>query len=312
MNTGANKETKHKNYSYIQFPICLMQGMILDYKQNISNIITYGIYKYTLVDINIDECDAVRQCLYDNYRGDLRHELKYKLNNSGFEWVGEDQDYNGFSGYTFQPDEEINELTDAIKQNERLKQLVIENYKLHLMFQSFGKVNISKDEIIQYGETIDNSLPAKSVFAMIKTDILLNYLGNEKTNYEVIQLAAFIAFNSIIGTKKYSKTNYNHIMSRAFGYGSIKEISEFENTALSDVWTKYQKRYHREKLLSDLEIDWKLKVCSTVGVRGFYISIANKISYDELMQIAIKSVRSNKVKELKDKKKGIRANHTPP
>jgi len=117
---------------------------------------------------------------------------------------------------------------------------------------------------------------------------------DNKTEFQLAQLAAFQGIKSILGKKTATKTNRSMIVARMFGYASSKQV---ENSPLIE---KYSKRYHFDKLINQLEMDWNLKVFSN-HIRGMYVSF--DLDYKALAELNENGKRKNKLNELKTKKK---------
>jgi hypothetical protein len=143
---------------------------------------------------------------------------------------------------------------------------------------------------------------------MIGKHLAFEFRDNPKTEFEQAQLLAYIAINSIIGTKKYTKTNRKHIVSRMFGYASFSKMSEKE---LSEIQNKYLTRYHFDRVILHLELNWNICTYSN-KMRGIYISMKNKFPLDELIALAEKRKQSNRITELKKMKLDILKNLNNP
>lgn len=132
-----------------------------------------------------------------------------------------------------------------------------------------------------------------SPMTSISTTIIFDYYKNEKTEFQIASLMAFAAVRSILQKKAYCKTNKGHIHARMFGYASIKDMPK----KLSEMETKYKKRWHIDKVLRELELNWGLKTFSN-HTRGLYIGF-DKVSYEQLATINEEKKIKNKVEALK-------------
>jgi hypothetical protein len=149
---------------------------------------------------------------------------------------------------------------------------------------------------IQNAKRILSDLPAKYPVVGVDRDMLFNYYRYQKTEFEIICLAAFLAIKSIIGKKPYDKTNKIMIHARMFGYTSPKELPE----ELTPLQKKYKTRWHMDKILQELQFNWNLKILWNHN-RGIYISF--DLSLDKLAEIVDKQKRKTRLQELKEEKK---------
>jgi hypothetical protein len=131
----------------------------------------------------------------------------------------------------------------------------------------------------------------------IEKDTLFEYYKNEKSEFDVICLSAFLGIKSIIGTKPYCKTNKKMIHARMFGYNSIKDLPQ--NRFLSASEKKYLIRWHMDKLLLELQLNWFLKLISH-NQRGMYVSF--DVDLNELAKAVIKNKQQTKLHKLRDVK----------
>ena len=148
-----------KDYNYLQFPLCLLRETYNDPVRGINLMICYGIIyfalkqKYTLRD-------AARQMVYDWYRDrDNLDTNTLKLINEAIdrEEFYEDEDYNGFSGDTFEPDDNIDQMLALFDKHENLKNRAIFNYHVHTACQ------ILNIDIHSLADTFDMYREAKAI-----------------------------------------------------------------------------------------------------------------------------------------------------
>jgi len=135
-------------------------------------------------------------------------------------------------------------------------------------------------------------------FTSIKKTMLMDFYNKEfYTNFELLQLASYLAIKSIIGKNTAFKTNKKMVLARAIGYS--KPCSELEG---NPIYEHYQIRYHWEKLRDALELEWNIIFCS-IHARGFYVS--TKLTYEQLAKLSHERKISTRVKKLKEYKKSI-------
>jgi hypothetical protein len=141
-----------------------------------------------------------------------------------------------------------------------------------------------------------NRIPNKYPTTGIEKDMLFDYYKNDKSDFDIICLSAFLGIKSIIGKKPYDKTNKSLIHARMFGYTTAKELP----AELTPLQEKYKLRYQMDKILTELEINWHLKILWNHN-RGFYLSF--DLSYDELAMLIEKSKQDSKIQQLKESKR---------
>ena len=289
---------------FVQFPLYLLRELFTD-KDVFNKILAYGIYRYSKkFDFNIREVG--KQCMYGYYNKHLPNELnKLMLEYIDKGELSEDLDYKGFSpnGKNFEPDDSVNEIMGLFQKDERLNLLSIEYYQLHMALSSLKIKNGSIDHIINSAKKIEASKPENDPMPMINVKMLFNFRDKPKFEFEIAQLAAFIAVKSIIGVNAFYKTNKAMIVSRMFGYASTKHLpASFMHVAVSNLFKKYSNRYHIGLVLQALQLNWNV-VSYNNNTHGLFMAIGNKISLNDLaLRVEMKS-NKNKIKTLSDKKK---------
>jgi hypothetical protein len=141
-----------------------------------------------------------------------------------------------------------------------------------------------------------NSPDDLGAFVGINNDILFDYLKNDKTEFQIAAFCAFCAVRSILGKKVFCKTNKALIHARMFGYRSAKQLPD----KMTEIQKKYLNRYHMDKLIQELELNWHLKLFGG-HCRGFYLSF--DLSHCDLAMEHNKAKKKVKVDALKEKKK---------
>ena len=169
----------------------------------------------------------------------------------------------------------------------------LKRYKDALKY--LGITQISPAAGIRNAKDVLSNIPNNYPTTGIETDILFNYYKSAKSEFEIICLAAFLAIKSIIGKKHFDKTNKAMIHARMFGYNTPKEMPQ----DLSEAQKKYKIRYHMDKLLEELQLNWHLKVTWNHN-RGFYVSF--DLTLEQLAALMIKGNRQTKLKQLKEEK----------
>jgi hypothetical protein len=293
-------ETKER---YLQFPLFLIREMLVNKEDTINKILMYGIYKYsTKFSYSVE--DASKNLMYYYYRkkreltGFLSKEIERFINS---DLLVLDEDYNGFQGTEFEPVFELEQLETIFETETEFLNRVIEFYQMQLSYNSLG-ISGNIEQSLKIGKEIEKQIQAGEPQPMISKSLLFDFRDKEKSEFDLIQLVAYIAIKSILGKKQYAKTNKNHIVSRMFGYPSIKHLPDKQKPGLKELIEKYSCRYHIDKVLLNLELNWKIITYSN-NIRGMYVAMENKISIDALALIAETKKQTAKVEALKQQKK---------
>jgi len=286
---------------YVQFPLYLLQHFITNKNETINNILLYGAYRFS-TKINYEPENVANQLIYALYSNKLTKELKKAIESLQSEILGLNDDYKCFDGNgNFEPDEfEVQEVLEAFENNEKFYTKAIEYYQIHIAIKLL-KIKCDVDFIIKNGLEVQKQIINKEPFPMVSVSLLFEFRDNEKTDFEIMQFLAYIAINSILGTKAISKTNKLHTISRMLGYSSTKHLPDKLNATSSELVKKYKIRYHFSKLIKHLELNWNIRTYSN-HIRGFYVA-KSKVSLDELALIAETNKLKNKVKKLENEKK---------
>ena len=284
---------------YLQFPLFLLRDLFTDKQEAINQMLSYGIYKYS-TKLQYESEAVARQIIYDNYRGNISYNIKKFISDSNCECIGKDVDYNGFAGSGFDPLDEIWELEELFESNPIFYNEAKVHYQMHEALKSLGiKGNINSN--FERAKEIEKKVQKNEPMPMISKSHLFNYRDNEKSEFDLAQFSAYIAIRSILGVKPYCKTNKKHIVSRMFGYASHKHLPNKMNKVNKDLLNKYSNRYHIDKVLQALELNWNVITYSR-NMRGLYVAIGNKITIENLVMTAETNKRKTQIKELKNKK----------
>lgn len=173
----------------------------------------------------------------------------------------------------------------------------------------------SIEEALRVGKALYEKYHRKGAYCGVNTEIVWQYYNGPKTPYQIAQFCAFCATRSIIGKGEYKKTNRNLIAARMFGYTNkeemqnntpdltVKNISKKVRAIREkeiEERSKYQTRYHSDKILTDLELNWGLKRYAD-HIRGMYISYSMDLA--ELAKICEQSKKSVRLDALKEAKR---------
>jgi len=153
------------------------------------------------------------------------------------------------------------------------------------------------------GKAIVKNIPAGHQWPMINKDILFDFYKHDKDQWQLAQFAAYIAIGSIIGATGigYKATNKQMILARMFGYSSHKAMPEILNPLVKELMDKYSIRYWMDKLLQQLELNWKIKIYNPKSMKS--IIVGNEKTTIEAMALKAETGRrSAKIRALKDQK----------
>lgn len=139
----------------------------------------------------------------------------------------------------------------------------------------------------------------KPTMTGISTKMFVDFYDKPKKEFEKVCLLAFLSFKSILGKKRYCKSNFNLLFARMNGLNKPLPTKEFTPCT---VISKYQTKWFRRKFTTELENNWYLKYYAE-DVRGFYFSFA-KITREDLVAKSIKN--SPEYKKMKRKKENQR------
>lgn len=292
-----------KTERYLQFPLFLIRDMVINKEEVINKILTYGIYKYS-TKFSYTKYDVCKNLVYDYYRkkGELTSYLSEKMDNyveSGLIVI--DEDYCGFIGNNFDPADEIEQLETIFETDVEFRNRAIEYYQIKLSYDSLG-ITGNKENCIKKGIEIEKQIKIKEPMPMLSKKLLFEFRDNEKTEFELTQLLAYMAIKSILGTKQFVKTNKKHIVSRMYGYSSCTHLPNKPKPTIEALIKKYSCRYHIDKLLRSLELDWNVITYSN-NIRGVYVAMKNKTSIQDLAFFAETRKQKNRINNLMEEKK---------
>lgn len=286
---------------YIQFPLFLLRDVFTNKKKAFNDILDFGIWYYSK-KIKFTIHDVSRQLMYDHYRGELPTKLAASIKSYvRKDHLTLDEDYNGFCGVhnKFTPDNEIEELKVIFQKDQDFKQQAIDHYSIHQALSFLKITNSNELATIKNAKMIEKEMPKNCPMPMINVDRLFNFRDHDKSEFELVQFATYIGLRSILGNKQYCKTNKLHLISRAFGYTSHRDVpNRFVSADVGMLHNKYSKRYHIDKIIEALELNWGVIVYSK-HTRGLYISMENKMSIYDLALVSESRKQKQKLLRLK-------------
>jgi hypothetical protein len=299
-----------KEIKYLQFPLSMLPEIVFNTQATIKKIVYYGIYHYSKIILEKKEVDiekALKQFLYFFYR--KKEFLTDRLIQKMERYISEetlilDMEYNGFRNETFNPESEINSLMVIIQMDSDFKFEILELYWIYSSscFFNFEK-RINPKQILKIGSQVYSEIKPKEPLVSCKLDHLEDYYKNEKDENEKIQLVSFLAIKSILGAKKpWVKTNKNHIVCRMIGYSSVKELPNKFSENEYKLFNTYSHRYHIDKLISKLELNWRIVVYGK-NMKGICIGLKDSITLEKLVFEAEKNREKNRIIDLKNLKR---------
>ena len=152
----------------------------------------------------------------------------------------------------------------------------------------FGNAKKSYEE----GRILFDTIPTNSPKTSIRHDMLFDYYGNSKTEFEVITFIAFAAIRSILQRQPYTKITNEYLIGRMAGNNKPGE-------PIPDGILKYNNRYQLDKIKLDLQLNWGLKLYGN-HTRGFYVSFS--MSLESLIKQAELRRKKYKLKGLQRQK----------
>ena len=269
---------------FVIVPVPMIKELLLR-TDGIETILKYGLYHSArLQNTGLEPTDMIRQLLYCFHRQQkaltisLKNTLD-KLVESGDLYI--DEDYNGFYGPDFNPEESINDLTEICKNDESLKDEICEWYDL---YQFYSLANIEEngyamEATAKIGRKYDDY--EGSPYAMFSPNLLIDLRDRYRTEQDRVRLAMLLSIISIVGKKRFAATTKKHIIFRMFGAKSEEELNaNLKNKALDACYQKYTTRKVFDKLRDEL-LTRKLLKCYHGHAGRVYVS--NQYSFNELI-----------------------------
>jgi len=289
---------------YLQFPLCLLRNLFADKLKTINDIIEFGIYRFSKKqDYNLLE--VARQMMYCFYRkqGDLTNDLRRMIQRYiDSENIQIDDDYNGFSGSEFNPETEIGNIMELFNTDNNFMEKAIEFYQIRqACSRDLLNITCNFDYVLKHGKEIEKTIPEGEPYPSINKSLFFDFRDHEKTEFDMMQFACYIAIRSILGEKPYCRTNKEMILCRAFGYKSNKELPATMNPVIKELFDKYNKRYHIDRILQSLELNWNILIYSH-NIRGLYIGLSKKITLESMIVQAETKKKKKQIDALKKRK----------
>jgi len=297
-----------EEYKYFQFPLCLLQNILIDAENGINLIISYSIIN-SAKKMKYSISDVARQLIYDFYRHEselpnsLRRDLKLYVKNNEFTY---DEVYNGFggTGIGFNPIENIEELKKVFSDNKEFEQQAIFHYQIHCAANFLNvKLGYIKSIMERYEKAKAQIEEHETKYGKeptpgIKTSLLFEFRDKKNKNENEL-LCALIAIRSLIGQHPYTATYKNVISMRMIGAKSKKALEEClskfsKQKELKEVYDKYSIRYQMDKMITTL---LSRKFIQSKISYGRKIYFSTKLNMQELTEAIIESKKKRNFKK---------------
>ncbi|NWJ49577.1 MAG: hypothetical protein HXX14_01820 [Bacteroidetes bacterium] len=249
---------------YIQFPLCLLQQTYQNPKQGLNMILDYGIVYYAKSIRNYTITEVARQLMYAFYRkNEMIQNSLYstiqKYANNGCLTI--DEDYNGFSGSSFDPLEVSEELLGLFESDHEFKKAAILRYQIaqaedFLYIKDHGIDSTIKGykEGLAYQKEFEQKF-GSDCMPMIKPEQLFEFRDSGR---DLDLFRAYIAIKSMIGMRNFATSNKPAILSRMIGCKSKDAFVYYttnkyqKNDHILPTVKKYSKRFNMDKLILTL------------------------------------------------------------
>jgi hypothetical protein len=295
-----------KEFSYVQFPLCLIRET---YKKDIESslrlILRFGIMNYA-TKLKYNLYDVAKQVCYYYYRKQdiIQNSIIKKIQKAIDEDLfTPDEDYNGFAGDTFQPDDNISEILKLFESDPQFKEDSILHYRLHLCtsINHLGISIASNDSLIKSYNTallIKKNFEEKygpDAMPFCKKSMLFEFIENPK---DIDLFRAYIGIKSLIGQKVYVTTHKTVILLRLMGCKSNESLKAFlkSNKDAKIIYDKYSVRRQIDKLFLRLMEKGFIIVLSKKHESRIYISAKLKTP-SELANAILKDREKNNLKK---------------
>jgi hypothetical protein len=280
---------------YVQFPLFMVKDFFAHPYKTADEIMSYGTCHYA-ERISCTPGEAAFYILEHVQQIKLGYKIDEYLLNCGNKIINEFH----YVAYLFCYPEithvEINEMLGLFEADPDFEEKALQYMRVGKAMEELG-LSGGHDRTIREGNRLKNLIPKKEPMPMVSIQHLFDYRKHDKSEFEIAQLLAYLTIRSILGVKPYVRTNKALILSRTFGY-SKKLPADVERTPLQK---KYATRYHMDKVLSQLEFNWGVKIYGH-HMRGFYVTAGSKMTLDELAIKAEASKKKNLLADLKNRK----------
>jgi len=294
-----------KYTKYLQFPLSQIREMFYNQKTVMNDIMDVGICRFAQ-KLPCDILDVCRPLLYDFCRHPEKLPTTLKKQVKGFinqELIGTLDDVN--FDQELIGSEAASMADQFTKDAPELLPLVYDYSRVHKAMGTLG-IKGNTGSILEHGRQIAAAALPGEPWPMISKNLAFEFRDNEKTEFDLAQLAGYIGIRSILGKKPYCKTNKNMILARMFGYSTFMQLQTADTDSYTyDLVKKYSSRYWMGKVLQALELNWKILI-EGKGLRGLYVGQGNKIELGSFILAVETRKQRRKINELKQRKEEAR------
>ena len=286
----------------------LIRKVHINPKEAIEAILNNVIANYA-AKVDNDLNKVFNSIIYDYYNNQLSPGLD--------DWFEElikvkqfnpDKGFRGFYSESFDPSFERTELIEAGQSYPSFEADCIEFYRFKEAMKALGlqgditsiikSANVIKQQLIKYEARF-----GQDATFMVKIDMLLQFMYDDKPTYEFELFAAFAGIKSIIGKKDFCSTTKAFIVMRMIGAKSQAALEEIiKSPAVKAIYDRYTKRYHFDKLIIELQKRHFIsaKIGMTIGVKS-RLFISCHLAYDLLPLAIAKYLQAKKQKSIEAK-----------
>lgn len=280
---------------YLQFPLCLLQETYEDPEDGLNLIIDFGIANFATKQ-TYSLRDVARQLMYFFYRSP--DQLPGKVAKAIQDGVTIDEDYEGFMGEEFAPDESIPEVLLLIDRDAYVRDIAVKWYQLHcaagLLKINIGSYSRTWDQHTK-GISILRDFEAKhgkDVWPSCRTGMLFDFRDNLK---DLHLFRAYTGLKSLTGRKSFVSTCKSIILQRMCGAKSQAALNDaIQSPAMQGTFERYSRRRQMDGLLRELQE--KNFILKLPVARRLYITTNGGISFDEFLKMIANDQWSNDVK----------------
>lgn len=287
---------EHK-VKYIQLPISIIPGVFGSTVRFIVNAFHTGVYLLSS-EIRSNFDDMSRQLIYNyiTHPNNLTKKLQVFLKkNEEVLCLDDFKNNRQFffpKGFDLIIGQDL-KLLELLDNNEDMCFEALTWYRYYMAFKYLEFNIYSMDSA--YVDFNSYDFTGQPRF-MLKLDTFKSCVFADSWEESRQEFAGFAAIKSILGKKDYLLTNKQLIAARMAGGNSIKD----DRVKSSDIFKKYSQRYHMDRLLQKLELNWHVKTLSKPGLHGLYVT--TKLSIDELAMVVEERFIKNQVQKLKESK----------
>ncbi len=307
--------------NYIRFPLYLIRDILVDKDVGIRKMLLFG-FSLVAERQDVDEYNAYRQVVYCFYQyskansedpdysrkpkdkrailptyiitqiGNLAYRCQFDVNEDYYGWDG--------SG-SIDVDREIDQLMLYGKSDPKFHEMVLEFHRLRNTADLFTiSINNMDATIAEYRKYCSEG--AKHTrWVSVKIGLLFEFISQNKTEYQIMLLAAYMGVKAIIGNKPFARTTKSYILANMFGCMNEQELQtllvEPGNETLAELYKKYSTRKMFEKINIDLQEKGFVPEWLPMGKAGTYVS--TKLSHKVFLKEVNKELEGRKLKATK-------------